>query len=123
VADCARNADATVKGRLAEVLDKLDNISKGNSPPAILDVTTEFYAIIFEASGHNIAWEIVSRLNSRISRLRVMTLSTTNRTVSGPAQLREILACIKRNDSNAAAAACRAHIQAAAAIAEAVLAE
>ena len=34
-------------------------------------------------------------LNSRISRLRVMTLSTANRTVSGPAQIREIFAFIE----------------------------
>lgn len=121
VADCARVADAEVKARLAKALDKLDNISKTNAPPAILDATTEFYEIIFEASGHNIAWDIVSRLNSRISRLRVMTLSTTNRTVSGPAQIREILACIERNDPDAAAAACRSHVAAAAAIAETVL--
>ena len=121
VADCARLADATVKARLAAALDELDRISKRNSPPAIVDATTEFYKIIFEASGHNIAWDIVSRLNSRISRLRVMTLSTTNRTVSGPAQIREIFLAIERNDADAAAAACRAHIAAAARIAETLL--
>ena len=76
---------------------------------------------IFEASGHNIAWDIVSRLNGRISRLRVMTLSTTNRTTSGPAQIRKIFAAIERNDPEAAAEACRAHVAAAAAIAETLL--
>ena len=122
VADCARMADASVKARLREALNELDRTSLLNSPPGILDATTDFYRIIFETSGHNIAWDIVSRLNSRISRLRVMTLSTTNRTVSGPAQIRDIFAAIERNDPEAAANACRAHVAAAAAIAKALTA-
>lgn len=123
VADCARLADARIKTQLAAVLAELDRTSKQNSPPAILDATTEFYRIIFEAGGHTIAWEIVCRLNSRISRLRVMTLSTANRTVSGPAQIREIFKAIERNDPQAAADACRAHIAEAAAIAQTLLAK
>ena len=121
VADCARVADAKVKARLRSALDELDRVSRQNSPPGILDATTEFYRVIFETSGHNIAWDIVSRLNGRISRLRVMTLSTTNRTVSGPAQIREIFAAIERNEPEAAAAACRAHVTAAAGIAKTIL--
>ncbi|MFB2552557.1 GntR family transcriptional regulator [Ensifer soli] len=120
-AECARSADAVVKARLAAVLADLDTTSKTQSPPAILDVTHEFYRIIFETSGHTIAWEIVNRLNSRISRLRVMTLSTANRTVSGPARIREIYAAIALNDPEAAATACRAHVAEAARIAETLL--
>ena len=121
VADCARQADGAIKAKLADVLGELDSTSKKNSPPAILDATTEFYRIIFEASGHAVAWEIVSRLNSRISRLRVMTLSTANRTVSGPQQIREIFKAIDRNDPDAAVEACRTHIAQASAIAKRLL--
>ena len=67
------------------------------------------------------AWYFVSRMNGRISRLRVMTLSTANRTKSGPAQIRKIFAAIERNDPEAAAAACRAHVSAAASIAQTLL--
>ncbi|MEI3856319.1 MULTISPECIES: GntR family transcriptional regulator [unclassified Ensifer] len=122
VADCARAANSDVKAKLRVALNELDRTSSENSPPGILDATTEFYRIIFETAGHNIAWDIVSRLNSRISRLRVMTLSTANRTVSGPAQIREIFAAIEKNDPEAAAAACRSHVGAAAAIARTILA-
>lgn len=121
VADCAIKADAEVKQRLGEVLDELDRTSRINAPPAILDATHEFYKIIFEVSGHNIAWDIVSRLNSRISRLRVMTLSTVNRTVSGPARLREIYEAICSNDPETAATACRVHVAEAAQIADHLL--
>jgi DNA-binding GntR family transcriptional regulator len=121
VADCARVADAKVKAELRTSLDELDRTSSQNSPVGILDATTSFYRTIFFAGGHTIAWDIVSRLNSRISRLRVMTLSTENRTTSGPAQIREIFAGIERNDPDAAAAACRAHVAAAASIAEKII--
>ena len=89
----------------------------------MLAATIEFYALIFASSGHDVAWEIVARLNSRISRLRVMTLGTANRTVSGPARLREIYDAIARNDPQGAAAACRQHIAEAAEIAESILSE
>lgn len=117
VADCARVADAGIKARLAEALKELDRTSKTNTPPVILDATTEFYRIIFEAAGHTVAWEIVCRLNGRISRLRVMTLSTANRTVSGPARIRQIFTGIEQNDPVSAAGACRIHVSEAAAIA------
>lgn len=121
VADCAEIADEVVKVKLRRALDELQRTSSENSPAGILDATTEFYRIIFHASGNNISWDIVSRLNSRISRLRVMTLSTSNRTVSGPSQIRQIFEAIERNDPAAAAAACRAHVTAAAAIAESII--
>jgi DNA-binding GntR family transcriptional regulator len=121
VADCASRADAVTKSRLAAILDDLDRAAARHDPSTMLDATIEFYAVIFAGSGHDVAWEIVARLNSRISLLRVMTLSTTNRTVSGPARLREIFDAIDRNHPEAAAAACRRHIAEAAKIAEKIL--
>ncbi|MEK1850661.1 MAG: GntR family transcriptional regulator [Phyllobacterium sp.] len=121
VADCARSVDAATKTRLRNVLNDLDRTSRKNDPTTILDVTTEFYEIIFKTGGHDIAWEIVRRLNSRISRLRVMTLSTGDRIVAGPARIREIFAAIERNDPEAAAKACRDHIAEARNIAESIL--
>ena len=123
VADCASIADAATKRRLAGILDELDRGAAQQNSPTMLRATIEFYSVIFTSSGHDVAWEIVSRLNSRISRLRVMTLSTANRTVSGPARMRKIFNAIKRNDPEAAAAACRRHIAEAAEIAETILRE
>jgi GntR family transcriptional regulator, trigonelline degradation regulator len=121
VADCARVAGEKVKIQLREALEELDRTSLQKSPLGVLDATTDFYQIIFRTGGHTIAWDIVSRLNGRISRLRVMTLSTANRMSSGPAQIRKILAGIEENDPEKAAEACRAHVAAAARIAESLL--
>lgn len=121
VAECARIANDELKALLRGVLAELDRTSQENAPPAILDITAEFYRLIFEASGHDIAWEIVCRLNGRIQRLRVMTLSHGNRAQSGPAQIREILRAIEINDSDGARKACQAHVSQASAIAREVL--
>lgn len=121
VADCARVAGPEIKAALRKAMSELEHTSKQSSPVGVLDATTEFYKIVFEAGGNNIAWEIVSRLNSRISRLRVMTLSTSNRMTSGPSQIREIFAAIDTNNPDAAASACRAHVGAAAVIAKTIL--
>ncbi len=122
VADCARVAGPDVKAALRKAMTELERTSKQNSPVGVLDATTDFYKVVFEAGGHSIAWEIVSRLNSRISRLRVMTLSTANRMSSGPSQIREIFSAIEANDPDAAASACRAHVGAAATLAKTILA-
>jgi len=123
VADCARRADDALKVQLASALDDIDQQAAAQNPLGILDATTRFYQLIFSASGHLIAWDIVSRLNSRISRLRVMTLSTPERTRQGPAQIRTIFEAIVAGNAEAAAAACRAHVAAAAQIAEQILLE
>ncbi|MBK0024017.1 GntR family transcriptional regulator [Ochrobactrum sp. S46] len=122
VADCARVAGPDVKAELRKAMSELERTSKQKSPVGVLDATTEFYKIVFETGGNNIAWEIVSRLNSRISRLRVMTLSTSNRMASGPSQIREIFVAIDANKPDAAATACRAHVRAASEIAKTILA-
>lgn len=121
VADCARSADAVTKERLRAALAGLDNTAPDTDPTTVLAATTEFYRIIFESGGRQVAWEIVQRLNSRISRLRVMTLSTRDRIVTGPNRIRQIFAAIERNDPQAAAEACRRHISEARAIAESIL--
>lgn len=121
VADCARIATQVVKGQLLQALKGIEHASAKKDPAATLGATTQFYEIIFRSSGHSIAWEIVQRLNSRISRLRVLTLGTGTRIVAGPARIREIYAAIERNDPVAAAEACRVHIAEARNIAETLL--
>ena len=143
-ADCARIADADVKDPLAAPLDVARArryratlwVRQGRTDPALADLeaafsdadarqlyaaTTAFYRTIFIAAGHEIAWEIVQRLNSRISRLRALTLATTDRNTSGPAHMANICAAIAANDAKAAAEAVRAHLHDAAEIARRLL--
>jgi len=121
-ADCARRADEAVAERLGAALARLIAAFAGGEPAALYDATTAFYEVIFSAAGHSIAWDIVQRLNGRISRLRALTLSTTNRRVSGPAHMTRICKAILARDPDAAAEAVSDHLHDAAEIARQSLA-
>lgn len=119
--DCALLADARVKTRLKAALKGLEAASAGATQQALYAATTAFYEVIFTSAGHDIAWEIVQRLNGRISRLRALTLATTDRRVSGPAHMARIADAILQNNPVAAADAVRAHLKDAAEIARKLL--
>lgn len=120
-ADCARRADGTVKASLIAAHQALDAAFAAGAPQALHDATTQFYRTIFATAGHDIAWEIVQRLNGRISRLRALTLATTDRHVTGPARMARIRDAICANDPDAAAQAVREHLTEAAQIARRLL--
>ena len=122
-AACAQSADAAVKADLQAATHAIETASAANENPALIAATTQFYQIIFTAAGHHIAWEVVQRLNGRISRLRAMTLATTDRRVSGPVRMARICAAICANDPDAAAQAVFDHIEEAAKIARRLLKE
>ena len=109
-AACARMADAKIKDRLKAALATLESAVSDADPGRIYEATTRFYETIFLAAGHEIAWVVVQRLNGRISRLRALTLATTDRRISGPAHMARICAAICDNDAAAAAKAVRDHL-------------
>ena len=85
--------------------------------------TTRFYESMFRAGGQKVAWEVVKRLNSRISWLRSMTIASPGRSVSGLGQMEKIYHAIEERRPEDAATASRDHINMAARIALALLAE
>ena len=120
-AACARLADTVVKDRLAAALADLDRAFADPAQTRLYAASTAFYEVIFRSAGQSIAWEIVQRLNGRISRLRALTLASTNRRISGPAHMARIAAAICANDPAAAARAVCAHLRDAADIARQLL--
>jgi DNA-binding GntR family transcriptional regulator len=121
-AACARIVDATVKARLSAALADIQMAFGDEDRHALYSATTAFYRVIFATAGHDIAWEIVQRLNGRISRLRALTLATTDRKTSGPAHMARIAAAIAAGDPEAAAKAVHHHLDDAAEIARGLLA-
>jgi DNA-binding GntR family transcriptional regulator len=120
-ADCARRADENTRYALQVALHHLEAVIAGGDAQAIYRATTRFYEIIFQSAGHDIAWEIVQRLNGRISRLRAMTLATTDRKVTGPVHMARIYAAICARNASAAALAVNDHLTDAAEIARQLL--
>ncbi len=120
-ADCARLMDGAARSRLQAALAQLQQAFSSADRQVLYDATTRFYEAIFASAGHHIAWEIVQRLNGRISRLRALTLASTDRHVSGQARMQRIAEAILARDPEAAAKAVHDHLTEAAAIASRLL--
>ena len=105
---CAERVDDAVRADLQAALAGIGVAF--DTGEGLLAATMRFYEVIFRAAGQGIAWEIVQRLNGRISRLRALTLATKERNVSGQARMARICAAICAGDSDGAAEAVRAHL-------------
>jgi DNA-binding GntR family transcriptional regulator len=116
-AACARRADMSVKEQLRGALAGIEGAFIQPDPPVLLAATTHFYQVMFHAAGHSIAWEVVQRLNGRISRLRALTLASKDRHVSGAAHMHRICDAICAGNAQEAANAVHAHLRDAAEIA------
>lgn len=116
-ADCARRIDDPGSARLRQAQDVLAGAATIPDPQRLYQATTQFYEVIFDIGNHQIAWEVVQRLNGRISRLRALTLASVARRVSGPMRMAHIAETILAKDPDAAAQAVRDHLTEAAQIA------
>lgn len=121
-AACATRSDGDMRARLTAALRVLQDAMQGGSTE-LFSASTAFYEVIFDAAGHDIAWEIVQRLNGRISRLRALTLSARDRKTPGIAHITAIHDAILSGDPDAARVAVTAHIADAAHIAARLLAD
>ena len=119
---CAANMTPALEKNLRAALTEIQKAATHQATGDLFRATTRFYGIIFDGAGHNIAWEIVQRLNGRISRLRIMTLTSDQRKTPGPTHMQTICDAIARRDPEAARLAVEAHLSDAKAVAETLLA-
>lgn len=118
VAACAANAKAGFAEKLTAALHGIEKTKDDETWSDLLKATTHFYQVIFEEADHAVAWEIVQRLNGRISRLRALTLAAKDRSRPGFSHMKEIHAATLSHDPDAARRAVEAHIDDAAATAQ-----
>ncbi|MES0862847.1 GntR family transcriptional regulator [Ruegeria sp. SCPT10] len=108
--NCARNMTPDREKALRHALDRLRRGFKGKTSGAVFRATADFYSEIFDGAGHHIAWDIVQRLNGRISRLRMMTLSSKDRDQPGIAHMEQICEAIVSGNPAAARNAVERHL-------------
>lgn len=120
---CAVNMTPELEQQLRTALADIEAASLTKEPGTLFKASTRFYGVIFQGAGHSIAWEVVQRLNGRISRLRIMTLTSTEREVSGPDHMRMICDAIIARDPKGALRAVENHLADAKAIAKKLLAQ
>jgi DNA-binding GntR family transcriptional regulator len=111
----ARHATAAQRAALNAVYEELRDRGPACDRNSLLDIKRRFYDILTQGCGNAYAERMLDRLLSRNAQLRATSLSR-------PDRLPRTIAEIERHDPAAAAAACRRHVEQAAAVALAILA-
>ena len=88
-----------------------------------LTVKARFYAALSAGAHNPVLVEMLRLIHGRVSMLRATTLAQPGRLAASHAELGTIVKAIKARDAEAAARACRRHVENAGAIAIAILAE
>lgn len=113
-ARCRSDQDLTL---MKEVIVRIEEAFARQDYAVVMESTTLFYHTMFHCAGDTMAWGIVQTLNARINRLRLITISSTNRAATGPSEMRAMLSAIEQSDAQAASHAARKHVQSAQSIA------
>lgn len=122
VVDCTKNLDEKTAEKLKLLLEDLKAAFAADDINLIIATSTRLYETIFTTANHHIAWEVVQRLNGRISRLRAMTMKTTKREISGYQRIKNMCEAIYlHKDPEKAKQAVAEHIAEAAAVAKNIL--
>jgi GntR family transcriptional regulator, trigonelline degradation regulator len=88
-----------------------------------LTVKAKFYAALTTGAHNPVLVEMLRLIHGRVSMLRATTLAQPGRLAASLAELGNIVKTVKARDAEAAARACRLHVENAGAIAIAILAE
>ncbi|MCY4334152.1 MAG: GntR family transcriptional regulator [Litoreibacter sp.] len=121
--EAALRTDEPFASQLGDALQTLRSTMDDSVWSNLLQATSRFYELIFHQAGHDIAWEVVQRLNGRISRLRALTISAKDRATPGIDHMEAIREAIVAGDPARARFAVETHIADAAATAERFLAD
>ncbi|EGO9992624.1 GntR family transcriptional regulator [Salmonella enterica] len=119
--DCARLASNDDKRQLHQQLQLIAQASREQDDIKRVEASQAFYETLFRVAKQTIAWEIVQRLNSRISRLRALTLASPERQVAGFERMSRIYDAIENNDPQQARQAVLEHLTEAAQLAKQIL--
>ncbi|WP_380178468.1 GntR family transcriptional regulator [Kalamiella sp. sgz302252] len=119
--DCALMATAKDKKSLHQKLLRIAKASEDQDDIERVEASQAFYETLFSIARHSIAWEIVQRLNSRISRLRALTLRSPERQVAGFERMSRIYEAIEENNPEQAKEAVKQHLTEAASLAKSIL--
>jgi DNA-binding GntR family transcriptional regulator len=116
-AGCASKATPLDIATMRQALASIDAAFARKDYQGVMEATTGFYRTMFLAAGDTMAWEIVSLLNARINRLRLITISSSGRGSAAPSEMLVLLNAIERGDALGASLTAREHVQTAQTIA------
>jgi GntR family transcriptional regulator, trigonelline degradation regulator len=108
---------------LHEVMLAMENALAMNDVDAVNDEKQRFYNLIITGSGNRLIGRILDQLYGKIALLRNVTMNQDNRIGAAVSELRAMFDAINARDVKAARRACQRHVEAAASVACAALAE
>lgn len=104
-----RASDAQVR-QLRASLDSLEEAHLTGGPERILAAKQEFYHVLFSGSDNASLSTLAERLQVRVTRVRLASLSQPDRIAVGIAELLPVVEAITRRDATAAETAYRFHM-------------
>lgn len=110
----ARNATPAQMKQLRESVDHLAEVYEDFSAETFIAAKTRFYDILCEGSGNEVAADMLRRIHTRVSQLRVVSLGSEERARESIRELREFLSALEARDEERAFTLCVAHVEAAA---------
>lgn len=110
----ARNATMEQMRELRRRVDKLADVYGNFSSEAFIAAKTHFYDVLLQGAGNPVAAEMLRRIHTRVSQLRVVSLSSAERAQQSIRELREFLDALEQRDEDRAWRVCVAHVEAAA---------
>jgi DNA-binding GntR family transcriptional regulator len=104
-------------GQLRVLLDKVGAHGQDADVPELVQLKNEFYSQLVRTSGNPVIGEMLANVQARISQMRSVTLSAPGRLSTMLDELGQVVDAIEAGDAARAEQLCRAHVEAAAAIA------
>lgn len=113
----AKNATPAQMAALRDSVERLAEVYENFSAESFIATKTRFYDILLEGAGNEVAADMLRRIHTRVSQLRVVSLSSAARAKQSIRELREFLDALEARDEDGAWRICVAHVEAAAAAA------
>jgi DNA-binding GntR family transcriptional regulator len=111
VKECSKVITPEGIQELYRLHDQIAALLEKDDIKTALSLTKDFYELIFHTAEKHVAWVLVEQLNSRISRLRALTLSSTGRKTAGPKDLYEMVKALEEHDAEEACDICERHLK------------
>ncbi len=119
---CAEQLTNELEQALGAVMEQIEAAHQAGDLAALVAAKEQFYQLLISGCGNRTAEVVLQSLHDRIASLRALTLAQPGRAEASVAEMRRILEAILNQDSQAACQACIDHVEQAALVAAAVLA-
>jgi len=106
-----RNATDEQAAALRRSVERLAEVYANFSAEDFIAAKTDFYDILLAGGGNPVASDMLKRIHTRVSQLRVVSLSNEKRAQKSIAELREFLDAIDARDEDRAWRLCVRHVE------------